>query len=333
MAEQVTAAVTDRKKRSAASRVLWCLKWLVICLMLAELFLRLVLGLGHPILFARDAACGYVVAPNQDLRRLFCLNQTNAQSMRSPPVLAVKPPGEFRVLFVGDSVTYGQTFTTQADIFTSILARRLPGQLHRPVEVLNASAGGWAVANELGYLQSRGTFEADLVVMVINSADLTQSFNTDLPGLFPQFPDHNPPSALSELWDRYIKHMIFHVRVADRGSTITPQLDGAQPVGATLAQLDEARLISERSHARFAIVYSPMLDADGNLAPDPDGALTILKQWAQRTGVPILDLTPAYSAASTKVVLRDAAHLTPRGNRIVAASIEQWQELTRYTIR
>jgi hypothetical protein len=252
--------------------------------------------------------------------------------MRSPPVFAVKPSDEFRVLFVGDSVTYGQTFSRQSEIFTSILSRQLPSRLHRPVEVLNASAGGWAVGNEVGYLRSRGVFQSDLIVMVLNSDDLTQVFNDAMPGAFRHLPDHNPWCALSELWTRYVVPQFCRVNIADRGSTAAMQRDETQPVGATLAQLDEARLIAERGHAHFAIVYSPMLGADGRLAPDPKGAFTTLKQWAQRAGIPILDLTAAYSAASTSVVLRDEVHLTPRGHEVMAASIEQWPELTRYII-
>jgi hypothetical protein len=247
-------------------------------------------------------------------------------------VRTIKPSNELRVLFIGDSVTYGQTFTSQPDIFTSILARDLPGQLHRPVEVLNASTGGWAVGNEVGYLRSRGVFQSDLIVLVLNSDDLTQAFNDSVPGHVPQLPDHDPWCALADVWTRYVAPRIFHVNVADRGSSSTPLSDDVQPVSATLVQLDEARSLADRNQARLAIVYSPMLGADGKLEPDPHGGLTSLKQWAGRAGVPILDMTSAYSAASTSVVLRDAAHLTPRGHQVVAASIEQWGEIVRYIV-
>src|SRR5205814_2503693 len=130
----------------------------------------------------------------------FCHNDINAAGMRSAPIVSPKPKDEFRLLMIGDSVLYGMTHVDQSKIATSILARELPEQLHRQVEVLNASAGGWAVENEVGYLRSRGTFDADEVVFLLNGYDLTQPFNDLVPGVALTFPAQNPPLALWEGW-------------------------------------------------------------------------------------------------------------------------------------
>src|SRR5437868_2879749 len=130
----------------------------VILLVIIELALRLVLGLGSPVLYRPDPACGYLPAPDQHLTRFFCRNDINSFGMRSPEVRPTKAPGVLRVLFLGDSITYGTTFVDQSQIFTSLLVPRLRAKVGREVEVLNASAGAWAIGNELGYLQSRGTF-------------------------------------------------------------------------------------------------------------------------------------------------------------------------------
>ncbi len=147
-----------------------------------ELGLRYVLGLGNPLLSEHDAAAGYVIDPDQHVRRFFCNTDINHWSMRSPAVTPVKPAGTYRILLIGDSMTYGSTQIDQKEIFSSLLQAELPARLHTPVEVLNASAGAWAVGNELGYLRSRGTFGADLVVLVVNSGDAAQ-----------------PPSQLSDV--------------------------------------------------------------------------------------------------------------------------------------
>src|SRR5205085_2864502 len=120
---------------------------------------------------------------NQRISRFFCRNDINSAGMRSEPIRTPKPSDELRIMFVGDSVLYGMTHVDQSKIATTILARELPTQLHRPVEVLNASAGGWAIGNEVGYLRSRGTFQSDVVVFVLNTYDMGQPFNDSVPGV------------------------------------------------------------------------------------------------------------------------------------------------------
>lgn len=102
--------------------------------------MRVVFGLGHPIVVASDAACDYIEAPNQHTSRFFRMVDINKYGMRSAPFAAQPAPGVLRIMFVGNSVTYGTSRIGQADIFTQILRRELPPIAHRPVEVLNASA-------------------------------------------------------------------------------------------------------------------------------------------------------------------------------------------------
>src|ERR1700722_16135093 len=137
---------------------------LLILLVTTEITLRVRWGIGNPLLYAPDPDCLYVVAPSQHVYNFGALNEVNSFSMRSPQITLHKAPGVTRVLFVGDSVTYGTNHIDQSLLATSLLAQRLPAIVHGPVEVMNASAGGWAPANEVAYLRSRGTFDADLIV-------------------------------------------------------------------------------------------------------------------------------------------------------------------------
>src|SRR5437763_17186053 len=93
----------------------------IILLLVIELALRLVLGLGNPVIYQPDPACGYLPVPNQHVTRFFCRNDINSFGLRCPEFTANKPPGTLRILFVGDSVTYGTTHVDQSKIFTSLL--------------------------------------------------------------------------------------------------------------------------------------------------------------------------------------------------------------------
>jgi hypothetical protein len=294
----------------------------VILVLALDVTLRLAFGFGHPLLYANDSDTGYLPAPSQQVDRFGCHNDINSFSMRSPEVFSPKPAGEFRILMIGDSITYGTTYVDQPEIFTSILQRDLPGRLHRSVEVLNASAGGWAPANELGYLRSRGTFHADTVIFVLNTGDLTQPFSQSLVGLSPSFPSEDPYCALTEIWSRYAKPRLMHITVADAGSKAEkPNIPRDTP--ANLQILGKARSFATDARADFAIVYVPFNGPDwAAYAP----GLAMLKDWCKTQHIDLVDTTSALAKYPPEQTAFENGHghLRPAGHAIVASVIADY---------
>lgn len=290
---------------------------IVILLVLAELALRFVLGLGRPVLSVRDAATTYMLRPSQQTRRFFCLTKTNQYGMRSDAFAEEPTPGTERIFFIGDSVTYGTSHVDQAKLFTEHLHRELPAVLHKPVEVLNASAGGWAIDNEFSYLKSRGAFHSNLVVLVINDGDLSQP-RAGITGVGDDISFENPPSALSEFWTRFLKHKIMHtLQKKDAGDTADANADQqiALNLNEILAFRDEAR----KDGANFAVLYIPFV---GDL-PEPNGKLrAMFMPWSAAHQIPVLDMTEVLTPYPHQKLSLDGAHLTPFGNQIVAERVE-----------
>ncbi|HWB53001.1 MAG TPA: SGNH/GDSL hydrolase family protein, partial [Tepidisphaeraceae bacterium] len=305
--------------------------WLIIIIIaspiVADVALRLSVGLGTPLLYRSDPDAGYIVAPSQNVYRLFCHNDINQFSMRSPAVQTPKPKGEYRILFVGDSVTYGTTFVDQPEIFTSLLDQQLPNLLHRPVEVLNASAGGWAVGNELGYLRTRGTFDSNIVFFVINTGDLTQPFAESPVDLSPGFPSHDPTCALSELFERYLLPRLRHQSVADPGSTATTQPDIAHETPDVLNMLGKADKIAIDAGAKFTIVYTPAVGPDwAGLGP----ALKMLEDWCKSHSIDLINIAPLVSDLPEDQIYFPAGHIhfRPKGHVIIAKAIADYLQRT-----
>jgi lysophospholipase L1-like esterase len=79
-----------------------------------------------------------------------------------------KPPGTFRIVALGDSVTYGLGLPTE-ETFTSRLESRLNrggGEGAPRYEVLNLGVNGYGIPQELAMLRSKGVrYEPDLVLL------------------------------------------------------------------------------------------------------------------------------------------------------------------------
>jgi len=305
---------------------------ILILILLTELGLRFILGLGNPVLFEADPNCGFLPRADQHVYRFFAHNEINHYHMRSDelPDHGQKLPGHYRVLFVGDSVTYGTTFVDQPKIFTSLLAADpdIPKLTGHPVDILNMSAGGWAPSNELGFLKGYGTFDADLIIFVLNTGDLNQEFAT-YPGP-PGFPNRKPFCAISETWNRYLKHRVFPAPVVvDPGALAStdPQIDKLTPL--ILGQLSDAASVAQVHAARFAVVYSPARGPQWDTA-DYQCGLAMLHNWAIEHHVPLVDMSADYAPHSLEEVYLDNIHLRPLAHQLVAARLKrEWGTLIR----
>lgn len=295
----------------------------------AEVSLRFIFGLGSPVLYVPDkgnaeGGYGYSPAPDQNVWRFFSRNKINHFSMRSEDVGQSKGPDRLRVLFIGDSVAYGTTYIDQSRIFTTLVSHGLPKKAGHPVDVLNASAGGWAPANEIGFLKKRGTFDADLVLIVLNTADLNQPF-ADLPP-DPGFPTEAPWTAIGETWTRYLAPRLLGARgpASDPGSTALQPANMVEETGAVLKTLGSGQAYALAHHARFGVVYIPSHGKLWNGAAFQMGKAMLL-DWARQHEVPLIDLTQDFEGHSLDELYLERGdtriHLAAAAHRIVAARL------------
>ncbi len=280
-------------------------------LILCEFLLRFIAGFGNPILYKPDAACGYISLPNQHLRRIFAHTDLNAHGLRCPEFPLQKALGTVRILFLGDSIVYGTTRVDQSQIFAELVRKRLEVSTARHIEEVNASANGWAIGNESGYIRSRGIYNSDFVVEVINSGDLPQPFASidDTAAAV----THRPALAIGDL----LSHVVHRGSQQDPGTT--PQSNAVQEQ-ANLAELSRIKGFVEAQNSRFLVVFLPFRQCiPGGAKSSAPGQLV---EWARQTGTPMIDLTPALSNhATAQVTNPDHIHMNALGNQLVAGAL------------
>ncbi len=332
-----TPAAAPRRRRRFFT--VWnIVRFAIVVVLATELGLR-VLGFGKPLLYTDEpgeaqGGCGFFVAPNQDTTRLFARNQTNRWGMRCDDFPDQKEAGHYRVLFIGDSVTYGTTYVDQSEIFTSILQRELPAIARQPVDVLNASAGRWAPSNEINFLRSSllrcryAAFDADLVIFVFGTGDLTQGFDTGPDSR--STPRKKPLTAIGEVWERYLLPHILTAAVPEDAGAIpqpVPELNDLHALDSLGGALDYCQTMKNPGNhyrgIKMAIVFTP---AHGGVWDQ--SAYETLKQnlvgWCADHGVPFIDLAPSLRPPYDKLYFGDTTfvHLRPAGHRIVADRLE-----------
>jgi len=282
----------------------------------AEAALRFGLGLGNPVLIAPDPACSYITRPDQKVYRFFVHTYINHYGMRSEEVSPVPSAGVVRVLFLGDSLTYGTTHVDQREIFTQIVRRGLPAVVHRPVEVLNASANAWAPDNEWSWVRSRGIFHSNYVLLVLNDGDVTQPRAT-IAQVGDDLPQKRPTTAIGELYSRFIAPRIFHISHRSNAGDVAVPDDIT--MRANLGELDRFHALVASQQGRMILVFLPFR---GDIPTVSAQAYQVLHTWSAANDVPMIDLTAAIAPYPLdEICLYDRTHFNAAGNAIVGEAI------------
>ena len=325
--------------------VLLALAIVIGLLMLLEVGLRLVFGFGKPLTYLPDEEIGYLLSPNQQTRRFGNWISINQYSMRSPAFTATRPQNVIRIMLLGDSVANGGWWTDQAKTISAMMVRELESAIHQvkgeegggrseqadqsswllsldssQVEVLNASANSWGPRNQLAYWQRFGQFDAQAVVVLLNTDDLFAiAPNSFAVGRDRNYPDRTPPLALVEVFNRYVLP-----------ASPVPELEAANAepgdrVGFNLEAIRQMQAIARQNNSHLLLTMTPLLreiDSHGGPRDYERQARQRLLEFTQAEQIAYLDFLPIFNAIEQPEALyQDHIHLNPQGNQLVSATI------------
>jgi hypothetical protein len=149
-------SVFERHPR--ATLVCFWLVFLLLFAVVAEVALRKLGGMGRPVLFYSNPSYGYRMLPNQETWRFggahFKINN-----------LGLRAADDWdrgirdKILFLGDSVTYGGNHIANEDLFSEAATRRLPH-----LRSGNAGIPNWGVENVYGLVVEEKFLPASIYV-------------------------------------------------------------------------------------------------------------------------------------------------------------------------
>ena len=276
----------------------------------------------------------------------------NSLGMRGPEVNARKSRGEFRILFLGDSITFGymqeyrDTYVTQ----TAERIRRIAPTVR--ITDMNAGVGGYSTWQELDYLEKEGLkLDPDLVILEFCFNDVAELVYLE-PGKLSGHPmpfrfarkSHWSGFARAALsiqgryqFEATLRELHFSnnldVDAADRLGLLDERIfkDPAHPAAEdawerTLGFLDRIRAACRDEDVPWILVAFPF---QSQLRPEEPAILPQIRtrRWAEQRGVLYLDLLPAFRRQTTEfqrspqTLMMDEVHLTAEGSRLAAGEL------------
>jgi lysophospholipase L1-like esterase len=264
----------------------------------------------------------------------------NAQGLRGPELAFEKPPQSLRILWLGDSVTFGYGVEAVDALFPYRVAALLAPRIGRPIESVDAGIGGYSPWQERTWLEREGwRYQPDLVVVGFVLNDLTEPLS------LVRYGGHGEGWQLARsargVLDRWLSASALATAIRDgvaavrfgrdvqRGAAIAEAGDVlrlvTQPRAALwqkswhIAETNLAQIFAaarERGVGAALIVfpYAFQLDAPQRTA----GPQRRLVAFAQSQGVPVLDLLPLLAARRDAPLFLDGSHLSEEGHALVA---------------
>lgn len=290
---------------------------LVVVVSGMEVGLRSLFGFGKPLLYIADPQIGYLLAPNQQTRRFGNQIWINQCSMRSAAVTVNRPAQTFRVLLLGDSIANGGWWTDQSHTISALLQQRLTGV--EKAEVLNASANSWGPRNELAYLQRFGSFESQIVVLLLNTDDLFAVAPTSIPvGRDRNYPSQQPTSAISEAFNRYA------IKAQPIPELAAWQKERGDRVGINLEAIQQIQIFVTQHQGQLLLAMTPLL-REINSPGSRDYEIKArqrLKEFTRKEKILFIDFLPQFNEmGNAKTIYHDHIHFNLKGNQEIAQTL------------
>jgi lysophospholipase L1-like esterase len=263
----------------------------------------------------------------------------NSLGLRGPEIAAEKPPGTFRILGVGDSITFG-IGVRDHETYLRKIETALNEQYHdQPrFEVLNSGVQGYNTYDEIVALEKRWLqLSPDLVVIFFYLNDaysdvLIQNMGQEL-GVHRKV---TPLGRVSRIYDLYA-----HNRQTGRDRAAVEKLyndrffaeaEAALPTSGydwrkSRAALEYAAGLARKHNFKLTLVILPELyQLDGNY---PFAAVhKLVATTGQELGIPTLDLLPTFKGLdpSTLWVHPTDHHPNRDAHALVAKAVDEFLE-------
>ncbi|HVP39740.1 MAG TPA: SGNH/GDSL hydrolase family protein, partial [Candidatus Saccharimonadales bacterium] len=270
-----------------------------------------------------------IFAPNQhvrvtDIPALPYWVTIDSLGFRGPDFPRVKPAGEFRLLFIGDSETFGD-FVDDASTLPAQLERALQASCG-PVRVINGGLGGSTITEELQLARRGEAVTPDMVLLEFTENDVADLAHTrPLWVLLAQNRRAKSGFPLSVLYPFLRNTALWNlgIKAVARARTSPPPAPqaGGEP-GSVASSLRDRYLVSlqqlrDSVLARGTPLQMVLYPSHMSVREGRSEQLAWVEAAAQRAGVPVHDLLPPLTASKLSVtqlyLLPHDGHPSPRG--------------------
>lgn len=292
--------------------------FLFLFLAVAEILLKQFHGLGNPVLFYKHPSFGYRLQPNQETYRLhgshFRVNNLGLRANED-----WNSTTDDKILFLGDSVTYGGNRISNEDLFSAVAVRDLAHWRSG-----NGGITNWGVENVHGLIVGEQFLTARVYVTTFIENDFYRGLTSgnNKPWIRYELPRFALQELASFLWYKYVRNPR---EINQAELERVPRAVRAETAARKLKEMDE--FLTSKGY-RHVIFISPTRKQIVSGDPKDDMVESLLRKYNIGAIYLMDELTLLPTSTEQKDGwYQDNVHLTVRGHlvwgRLICSHLEK----------
>jgi lysophospholipase L1-like esterase len=229
-----------------------------------------------------------------------------------------------KILFIGDSITWGGTYIDDKDTFAQGVCARLEAATGKRFICGNAGVNGYGTDNMAERIRLKNVDDESVLVVTLISHDALRGMADITRGFFHT---KQPPGPFKAIWEA-VDYLVWRTgNYLDPVREPTRSEPSNRIAERSLEKLFSAIRETDRPDRKVLLVYSPfkpdLTGPESELTKDIRGIL-------ERSGFDLIDFHAERAAALADHFFYDDAHLDVRGHHFYAEKIAK--RLERYFI-
>ena len=295
---------------------------IIVLLSLMEFSLR-IYGLGYPIIYEKSLLWGYNPLPSQKTKRLKNATVTiNEEGLRT----SKKFTNVNKIIFYGDSVTYGGSYIDDTEIFSELVCENL-NKIKELYSCGNAGVNAYGIRNIVKRIKNyEKKFPGHYIIITIIEGDFLRNFSQI--NSLPYFtkPIKNIFKATTELTLYCIDIIRNNIRFGNynRHYKKTDKDFDTIEINESIKELVNLYKISKEKNTPIKIIWSPALEdfTNNKVNYKNKKIFNILKKEIKNDFIDMKNLLEDFSADINKIYY-DGIHLNRLGHDTYAKIITE----------
>jgi len=289
-------------------------------LVLAELCLRYI-GLGDPILYYTNSSYRFAPFPNQRKQRLAGSWVTiDSFGLRGTKSWGDKT--DFRILFVGDSVTWAGTGIDDQNTFSNLTCVELEDRFSLSFTCGNAGVSAYGTDNMAARLEYKTFVNEDAIVTTIINPDTIRGL-TDLKSQY--FFSSAPAGPFAATWEAGTFLLFRFVSWLRHHSETHIDKDDLLVARRSLTNLFEVLRKKKFEGKIVLVVLAPIAE---ELGQDNNAYTKLAEELLVKYQLNFVNLSPIVASNYSEDIFSDDRHLKTDGHMLYAETISE--ELVEY---